>query len=189
MIDLGPAAHRVGDLLAGVKDDQLEDQTPCPETTVGDLIDHIGTFATRFTASADKRTDAAPGPPPRPSRDNLEPGWRDRITGDLDALASAWHQPAAWDGVTSAGGVELPASVAGVVALDELLVHGWDLAVSTHQPYDAPDNEVLTAIEFVASFDAPRDGSLFGPVVTVAPDAPALDRLIGLTGRQPAWNG
>ena len=45
MIDLGPAAGRVVDLLAGIDDSQLGKPTPCPDTTVGDLIDHIDTLA------------------------------------------------------------------------------------------------------------------------------------------------
>ena len=42
-------------------------------------------------------------------------------------------------------------------------------------------------MSFVTSFDAPRDGTLFGPIVPVATDASPLDRLLGLTGRDPAW--
>jgi hypothetical protein len=30
-------------------------------------------------------------------------------------------------------------------------------------------------------------GGLFGPVVAVADDTPLLDRVIGLTGRDPYW--
>jgi hypothetical protein len=52
----------------------------------------------------------------------------------------------------------LPAEVAGVVALDELVVHGWDLSVATGRAYDPPAHEVGAALSFVASFDAPRDG-------------------------------
>src|SRR5215216_3391244 len=188
MIDLGPATQRVSELLAHVSDSQLGDPTPCPEATVGDLVDHIGGLTVGFTASAEKRRDRTSGPPPGPNAANLEPDWRNRIARDLDTLAAAWRQPSAWEGMTSAGGLDLPGNVAGVVALDELLVHGWDVAVATGQSYDATDDEAAAAIQFVSSFDAPRDGSLFGPVVPVAGDAPALDRLLGLTGRDPGWS-
>ena len=188
MIDIAPAASRVAALLAGTTDDQLAAPTPCPDTTVGDLIDHVGGLTLGFTATAAKQRDAMSGPPPRPSAANLEPGWRDRISSDLGVLAEAWRDPAAWDGMTAAGGIDLPGSVAGVVALDELLVHGWDLAVATGQPYSPADDEIDAAIAFVSSFNAPRDGSLFGPIVPVPAEAPALDRLLGLTGRDPGWS-
>jgi uncharacterized protein (TIGR03086 family) len=89
--------------------------------------------------------------------------------------------------MTSAAGVPLPGEVAGLVALDELVVHGWDLAVATGQPYSPSVEEVDAAMSFVTAFDAPRDGGLFGAIVPVPDDAPALERLLGLTGRDPAW--
>ena len=43
-------------------------------------------------------------------------------------------------------------------------------------------------MSFVEAFDAPADdGGLFGAPVDVASDAPALDRLVGATGRRPDW--
>jgi uncharacterized protein (TIGR03083 family) len=48
--DLGPAAARLVDLLAGIKDDQLGAPTPCPDYTLGDLLDHVGSLALAFTA-------------------------------------------------------------------------------------------------------------------------------------------
>ena len=187
MIDLTPAAQRTTSLITSVADDQLGLPTPCPGSCLGDLIDHVGVFAVRFRAAADKESEGRTSRPPPPSGANLEAGWRERISRDLLALADAWRQPQAWDGSTYAGGIELPADVVGLVALDELVVHGWDIAVATGQPYEPPAQELEAATAFVASFDAPRDGTLFGPVVPVADDAPPLDRLLGLTGRDPSW--
>ena len=93
--------------------------------------------------------------------------------------------------MTRAGGVDLPAEAAGLVALDELVVHGWDVARASGQPYDC-DPELLEVVHgFVAQFSAPgqeaqREG-LFGPVVAVPDDAPLLDRVLGLSGRDPSW--
>lgn len=163
MIDLRPAADRTAMLVTSVADEQLNLPTPCPDSRLGDLIDHVGSLSRAFLASARKEA------------------------GDLRALADAWQATAAWDGFTKAGGIDLPAEVAGLVVLDELVVHGWDIAVASGQPYQPAGPELDAAMSFVGSFEAPRDGSLFGPVVPVADTAPALDRLIGLTGRDPGW--
>lgn len=93
--------------------------------------------------------------------------------------------------MTVAGPAELPGAVAALVALDEVVVHGWDLARATGRPF-APDPALLEALHgFVAQFcgpgtEAEREG-LFGPEVPVPADAPLLDRVIGMTGRDPAW--
>ena len=89
--------------------------------------------------------------------------------------------------MSHAGPIELPAEMAGLVAVDELLVHGWDIAVATGQGYDPSQEEIEAAISFVSNFEAPRDGSLFGPIVAVPDVASPLNRLLGLTGRDPNW--
>jgi len=187
VIDLHPAARRTISLVTSVADEQLGLPTPCPEACLGDLIDHLGLFAVRFVAAARKESDGRTSPPPPPSGANLEAGWRERIARDLVTLADAWRDPQAWNGSTYAGGIKMPAEVVGLVALDELVVHGWDVAVATGQPHEPPTREIEAAMAFVTSFDAPRDGALFGPIVPVADNATQLDRLLGLTGRDPSW--
>lgn len=188
MIDLRPASDRMAKLVAGLQDDQLALPTPCRLATVGDLVDHLGMFASNFVKVARKELDEVTStPPPAFDARNLEVGWRARLAADLDALADAWSIEQAWQGNTWVGGMHMPAEVVGVVALDELVIHGWDLSVATGQVYDPPAGEVEATIAFVSQFDAPRDGRLFGPVVDVAADAPAFDRLLGLTGRDPEW--
>jgi uncharacterized protein (TIGR03086 family) len=187
MIDLHPPAQRMVIVVNSVEDAQLGLPTPCPAASVGDLIDHVGVFAERFRGAA-RKASTTPTPVPPPSGANLETGWRARIARDLDALADAWQDPQAWDGTTFAGGREMPADIVGLVALDELIVHAWDLAVATgQQPSEPLPHELDAAMGFVTSFDAPRDGRLFGPIVPVADHATRLDRLLGLTGRDPSW--
>jgi uncharacterized protein (TIGR03086 family) len=184
MIDLGPASKRMAELVASVTDDQLDAPTPLPASRLGDLIDHVETFTVAFIATARGEPTA---PPPRPSAANLGTGWRERISRELTALADAWRDPGAWEGFVTAGGVDMPAEVAGLVVLDELVVHGWDVAVASSQPYEVTSPEIDATRSFVESFEAPRDGSLFGPIVAIPETAPPLDRLLGLTGRDPGW--
>lgn len=187
-LDLGPATQATATLVAGVRDDQLGDPTPCPAYTVADLLDHIGGLSIAFTEAA--RKSARPGAN-QASGDGsrLEPGWRDRIGTALTELAESWRSPGSFDGMTQAGPVELPAEVAAQVALNEVVVHGWDLARATDQPYAPEAAAVTECLAFAESFDVPVDAGEgpFGPPVDVPPDAPALDRLAAATGRRPDW--
>jgi uncharacterized protein (TIGR03086 family) len=76
----------------------------------------------------------------------------------------------------------------GLVALDELVLHGWDIATATVQPY-APDSGSVGAIFRFLEEAASDEGTpgLFGPRLTVPDDAPALDPALGLSGRDPGW--
>ena len=91
--------------------------------------------------------------------------------------------------MTMAGPVELPADVAALVAVNEVVVHGWDLARATGQPYEPDADSVQACLDFATSFEVPADAGEgpFGPPVDVPSDAPVLDRLAGATGRRPDW--
>jgi uncharacterized protein (TIGR03086 family) len=189
--DFGPSCALVRDLVAGTTDDQLGAPTPCPDYTVGDLADHLVGLTLAFSLSARKQPLPGGG---QPSADAsaLPADWRDQATTHLADLEAGWADPAAYDGMTQAGPVELPGAVAAQVALNEVVVHGWDLAVATGQDYDPDPTAVETCLEFVSSFEPPEggaadDGGLFGPPVPVPDDAPALHRLLGLAGRDPGW--
>ena len=189
LLDLEPAARRMADLIASVAEDSLDAPTPCPKYTLGDLVDHVGGLSLAFTAAATKAVggDGAQGPSGQASR--LGDDWRTRIPRDLIGLAEAWRDPAAWSGFTQAGGVDLPGKIAGLVALDELVIHGWDVARASGQAYDCDLPTLEAVYEFVAPMSVPGQEAqrIFGPVVEVPEDAPLLDRLIGLAGRDPAW--
>src|ERR1700689_1691071 len=189
MLDLTPATEMVTKLVADIDDDQLGGPTPCRGTTVADLLDHLDGFCLAFTAAAAKDLAAGrQGPSADGSR--LAPDWRIHISGHLAELASAWQDETAWAGLTRAGGVALPGEVAGCVAINEVVVHGWDIAAATGHGYGCETELVQAAYAFAQSAVAQSpDGSpgLLGPPVAVPESAPLLDRLLGLTGRDPAW--
>ncbi|WP_063730859.1 TIGR03086 family metal-binding protein [Streptomyces sp. RTd22] len=184
-IDLGPAADRVTALLSGVSDDQLGAPTPCSAYSVGDLLDHFMGLATGMRQAAEKQAGENPG---LGQAESLDPDWRHELPRRLEAMAAAWRDPAAWQGSTEAGGVTLPAEAMGVVALDELVIHGWDLARATGQPYDCDPGSAEAIIGWLSSFpDEERPKEIFGSVVAVPEGASALDRAVALSGRDPAW--
>ncbi|TFV87469.1 N-methyl-L-tryptophan oxidase [Blastococcus sp. CT_GayMR16] len=186
-LDLAPQAAEVARVVAGVRDDQLADPTPCADTSVAALLHHLVTLTVAFRGAAEKEPQA---PGPYPDADQLPPDWRQRLPRQLDALAAAWREPSAWEGSTEIAGMTMPGPTVAVVALNEVLVHGWDVAAGTGQEYLADQASAQAcldfAVEIAASAPEMRNG-MYGPVVLVPSDAPVLDRLLGQTGRNPSW--
>ncbi|MFE5301436.1 TIGR03086 family metal-binding protein [Streptomyces sp. NPDC056632] len=188
-LDLGPQALIVARLAAGVPDARLADRTPCPDYAVGDLLGHLAGLSVAFRDAARKdlgpTTDTAPGT----AKPLLPADWRTELPRLLQDLAEAWRDPGAWTGTTRAGGVDLRGGVTGIVAADELVIHGWDLARATGQEY-VPDQAALRASHaflLAAAEEQDGGGGIFGTVVHVPERAPLLDRTVGLSGRDPNW--
>lgn len=194
MLDLDSPCRELKRLAAGVTDDQLGARTPCEHYTVGDLLDHLMglTLAFREAATKSAGPESAAGPDGA-SVAHLDPDWRRRLPAQLDELVAAWKNPEAWEGMTEAGGVTLPADVMGSVVVDELVLHGWDLARGTGQPFTCDPDSTQACYEFTAAMSEPgqEDGrvGLFGPVVEVPSDAPLLHRALAFSGRDPSWPG
>ena len=194
MLDLEPATREMSRLLDGVRDAQLGDPTPCAGYPVAALLDHIAGLSLAFTWGARKSTPpgrAGAAGPPQASAENLDRGWRELIPERLAELAGAWRDPAAWEGMTEVAGITMPGETTGAVALDELVLHGWDLARATGQEYRCDPGSAQAVLAFTEASARPeaagmRQG-LFGPVVDVPADAPALHRALGFAGRDPAW--
>lgn len=180
--DLAPAAVEIGRLADGVTERQFDDPTPCPGWPVAVVLDHLIGLTDAFTDGARKtpRHDT-----PEPTAD-LPAGWRDLLRTRLEALVEAWRDPASWAGEATVGGVTLPAELTAAVVADELVVHGWDLARGTGQPYRPDPVLVRAALAFAERF-ADLEGGPFGPSVAVTADAPPFDRLLGATGRNRNW--
>jgi len=187
-IDLAPAAERLLTIVDGVRDEHLGGPTPCGSYPVSRLLAHLVGAAGAFRAAAEKDlgpwTDTSPDAAGWPE---LEPGWRDLLRERVPALVGAWRSHDAWQGMTRAGGVDLPGAAAGLVALDELVLHGWDLARATGQAYDCDEATARALLGFVSQFDPAGTPGLFGPALEVGEDAPVFDRVLARAGRDPEW--
>jgi uncharacterized protein (TIGR03086 family) len=188
-IDLAPAADEVARLVTGVPEGLLTGPTPCPDYPVAALLDHLMGLSLAFTWAAEKSTPPDAPTPGTSTADALDPRWREELPVRLATLVRAWRNPAAWAGTAEAGGVTMPAEALGVVALDELVVHGWDLARATGQDFRVDPAHAAAVLEFTRSFEQSPDaaGAIFGPAVAVPGDAPVIDRALGFAGRDPRW--
>ena len=193
MHDLGTAAREMTRLLNGVKDDQLGDPTPCTRYTLGDLVQHVRVLAEAFTVAG--RKEQPPGgsqPPPLGSASLLSDGWRDETADWLERLVATWSEPESWEGTAWIAGFEVPASMVGITASNELVVHAWDVARASGQPLELDDAALAPSREFVAMMSGPGSedarGEMFGPAVPVPAGASALDGVVAGNGRDPAWS-
>jgi uncharacterized protein (TIGR03086 family) len=187
MIDFTGACRRTANALTNVTDDQLGAATPCGDMRLADLVQHIGALALAFTAAGRKDFGPLTDTPPSMT-DDLEEDWRTSFPARLAELAEAWDDPAAWQGMSRAGGVDFPADVGGLIALTEVVIHGWDLARASGQSYELDSATAEAVLPYVAqtAAEGPIEG-MFGPAVPVADDAPLVDRIVALSGRDPQW--
>ncbi|MFD3521179.1 TIGR03086 family metal-binding protein [Streptomyces sp. NPDC058653] len=190
--DHGPVCRGIAGLLDGVDEKHFTGPTPCPEYTVRELLAHLVGLTLAFRDAGKKNLGVTTDTSPAGELPQLEDGWREALLSQMDGLVETWRSPDAWQGFTRAGGVDLPGEVAGLVALNELVVHGWDLARSTGQPYEVDRASLEATLAFLAPAAASAEAGeapegLFGPPVPVPDDAPLLDRVIGLSGRRPDW--
>jgi uncharacterized protein (TIGR03086 family) len=180
MIDLKPACKQMTELVSAIEYEQLAALTPCIEYTVGDLIDHVDLVVQGATALAlgSQLPDAG--------YSHLEPDWQDTVIQHVQALGKAWDDPAAWEGTGNVPGSDLSNTMWGKITLTELVVHGWDIAKATRQPFDLPEQTLQACLDHVAVFvpNAPVP-DLWGPPVEVPTDASLLDRIVAITGRVP----
>lgn len=178
-------------VIAGTQPDQHDAPTPCTDFSVADVINHLA-FAFEMARRSGVREDWDPSW----SADSIAPAldgvpaaeWAAVCGREAPRTARAWSEPTAWDGDSTMGSAAMPAAVVGSMMTAELVIHGWDLATATGQSYDPPADVVQAAIAGVEPMlGMGRDGGWYGAEVRVDDSAPALHRLLAMTGRNPGW--
>ncbi|MFG1947875.1 TIGR03086 family metal-binding protein [Nonomuraea sp. NPDC048826] len=168
------ATEKTVGLVLAVRQDQLGLPTPCEKFDVRDLVSHLEWVAELFESLALQGERVEQGP----------------YAGDFPERAErtlkAWSRPEAWEGVSPAMG--MPMTALAHMYLTDMVAHGWDLARATGQAYEPDPEAVALGLGFTESMaEMGRQRGAFGPAVAVPDTASPLDRLLGLTGRDPAW--
>ncbi|MFS2293925.1 MAG: TIGR03086 family metal-binding protein [Actinomadura sp.] len=181
-----PAAEAAAAIVMDIREEELDAPTPCAGWDVRALINHLILWSGRGEAAARKRPVTGPG---EDHDFTAEPGWAGRYAEQVRRTADAWQDPAAWEGRTTlSGGDGMPAEFIGGILFGECVTHGWDLAAATGREPVFPDEVLRVEWErLVPTAEMGRRYGAFGPEVPVPEDAPLLDRIVGLTGRDPRW--
>ena len=174
-------------VMSGISPQQLTSPTPCTELDVAQLRDHVVGWLDTFAAGFADPGGQAP-------RAGLE-GYEAAPDPAAQVRAAAATLDAAIRGGAAArplrlGENAMPGEMALSMILWEYQVHGWDLARATGQPWSPPAEAAEESLEFAPGMLTPDyqgDGKAFAPRVPVPATAPALDRLLGLSGRDPGW--
>lgn len=180
---LKSAAAAARPVVDGLDEAHFDDRTPCAEYGVKDLLNHLFLVVVNFQVLA-----TGAGADFSTTPDRLTGDWRGEFGAETERLVAAWSAPEALEGVSA--GMGLPQPVVARMALLDLTLHAWDLARATGQDY-APDAGVVDELlEFLVMM-APmaRENGMLGEPVEVSADAPAFDRLLGGSGRDPRWSG
>ena len=167
----------VEEVVNAIAPDQLRRPTACAGFAVEGVLEHMIAGATSFAPAF--RGEPAQG---ETGGGSVHERWRRAMA----ELLAAVHLPGAQERTVSAPFGEVPGSVfARFVAFDGL-VHGWDLATATGQPYSPSDDVVREVHAFTreALTDAMRDGDTFAAPTDAPSDASPIEQLVAFTGRQ-----
>jgi uncharacterized protein (TIGR03086 family) len=169
-------------LVEGTRADQLDIQTPCSEWKVRDLLNHVIGGGHMFASGLRGEAFEGGAGPTDVVGDDHRASFRTSMDGFSAALAGTDDL----DKPVSLPFGTLPAVAALQLAAGDLLVHSWDLAQATGQPFDPPADFVEASYGFfqVAVNDDLRAAGLFGPAVEVDSDAAALTKLLAHSGRR-----
>jgi uncharacterized protein (TIGR03086 family) len=167
-------------LVAAVASDQWDAPTPCPGWDVRALLGHLA-GGNQLYAAALSGAAAEPGGDPL----GADPG--DAYRESAGAVVAAFRASGALERPVTVPFGTVPGATALELRIVEVLVHGWDLARATGRTVAFPDDVVEQEIAFSreALPRLPAERTPFGASRPVPADAPPLDRLVALLGRDP----
>lgn len=183
---MGQAFDQAAAVIAATRPDQLDLPTPCSDFDVAALLAHLVGVADRVAMVGRRQQVSDLAVPTGVAGD----GWASLFAARAADALAVWEDDRLLDEALTLPFATLPGRAVVGVYLEELVTHSWDLARATGNDVllDPVLAELALPIIRQALPASPRGGPIpFAPVVEVADDAPAYDRLAGWVGRDPAW--
>ena len=176
-------------VMAGVRQSQIDDPTPCAQWTVHGLVNHL-IGGLEFTAAciAGIPTSIRPSTSDSSQIDERDVGSLSRAyNAALSRLLELAAAPDALEQVATTPFGEMPVSQIFVGTVMDQLIHCWDLAKATGQDTTLDADLVEFAFPVLQSgfADLGREAGFVGPQQAIADDAGLQDQLIAYMGRQP----
>ena len=178
LLDLYARASQwtLGHLPAAVEN--LDAQTPCEGWDVRQLLNHLRETQLYFIGAATGQDVSPPSPEPPEIFTVDQPGTEliaEFENGRQETLR-AYGDEAARERTGPALGI----------AFSDQLLHGWDLATASGQDATMPDGLAESAFQVIhGKFTEEQRAGVFGPEIEVPDTAPAQDRLLAYSGRDP----
>lgn len=171
--------------ICAVRQEELDNPTPCAEYDVRALLGHMVAVLhklARVGAGADARgvPDVLDGVP--------DGSWSSVFTQARDEVDRVWADDALLDQMVTLPWATLPGRAALDAYTHEFTAHSWDLAHATGRVADLDPDLAARALDAFPRFAPPesRDGQgQFGPVVPVPDGADVYTRLGAYLGRRP----
>lgn len=152
---------------------KLDEQTPCEQWKVRDLLNHLMAAHEIFEKGAKGEQVGPPsGMPPE-------------LIGDDPAEQFEQGRQRVLSAFKDSSAAETNPFIVGI-AFADMLTHGWDLAKATGQDATMPEDLAQAAMQILDGQLPPeRRGDAFKPAIEVGADASTQDRFVGYLGRQP----
>lgn len=182
---LMPTLDELASVLDGISPDQAGDPTPCRDFDVAALRQHVVGWLTSFADGFESPTG------------DCSDASAVEVTGtgaaqvrDAAARIRAALEAGALERPLKIGGQGVPGEIGLGMIVGEYQVHGWDLARATGQPWSPRADGLATSVAFFDGMLTPEmrgAGQSFGDRVEVDDARSPMDRLVGVTGRDPDW--
>lgn len=175
---------KIASTMAGVRADQLDLPTPCPDFDVRVLLDHLVTWLRVFDGAINERVLDWD-----PNAGQTYDDWTERFTAAGESALGGLRAQG-FDRPMTMTTDPMPGHVVLEMMLMEYVGHGWDLAVASNQLSPFSDDEVevaMTSATGLIQSEHRGSQSYFDHIVEVSDAAGPTERFVAFLGRDPSW--